>query len=167
MQKWTKKWAKIRRRIWGRKCCFLHNSVSESAPFLPFLQRKPSQQLIGRPIQILLDRIILLKSKSNNGLFNAGGSPPLSSVPTLQRGLPPPVVNRKGEHSVAVLSISDHLDPQDIANYSRSRCRSAISARVSRGISEWHANCILQHGPTRFHPWGKPARTSSLLSSCN
>lgn len=33
--------------------------------------------------------------------------------------LPAPVANRKGEQSMVVLSINDHLDPHDMANYGR------------------------------------------------
>eukprot|EP00667_Euglena_gracilis_P007078 EG_transcript_7145 len=44
-------------------------------------------------------------------------------------GRPVPVVNRKGEQSMVVLSVDDHLDPHDIANY-------VFSGRMRFGLQD-------------------------------
>eukprot|EP00667_Euglena_gracilis_P002413 EG_transcript_2413 len=44
-------------------------------------------------------------------------------------GRPVPVVNRKGEQSMVVLSINDHLDPHDMANY-------VFSGRMRFGLQD-------------------------------
>eukprot|EP00668_Euglena_longa_P010112 GGOE01012254.1.p1 GENE.GGOE01012254.1~~GGOE01012254.1.p1 ORF type:complete len:805 (+),score=243.80 GGOE01012254.1:50-2464(+) len=44
-------------------------------------------------------------------------------------GCPVPVINRKGEQSLAMLSINDHLDPHDISNY-------VFSGRMRFGLQD-------------------------------
>eukprot|EP00668_Euglena_longa_P026467 GGOE01033137.1.p1 GENE.GGOE01033137.1~~GGOE01033137.1.p1 ORF type:complete len:805 (-),score=227.98 GGOE01033137.1:396-2810(-) len=82
--------------------------------------------LVQRNVRILMpqpyaaEHDFFMRKQIKSGVCKMLGKP---------AGRPVPVIDRKGEQSVVVLSIDDHLDPHDIANY-------VFSGRMRFGLQD-------------------------------